>query len=102
MPFWTPLVVDTTGEIGTEKFCDHAVLLSCYNWRTGGFDFERCRLERGHKGPHEAHITIMWSGGKHILGRIQWTDEMDKPPSTADDYWGVKSFWKRADKESAQ
>jgi hypothetical protein len=98
----TPLVVDTTGEIGAEKMCDHAFLMGSYNWRTGGFNFERCHLARGHTGPHEAQITIMLPRDRRILGRVQWTDEMDKPPSVDGDYWGVDSFWKRADKERAK
>ena len=48
-----------------------------------GLSLYRCRLEKGHKGPHTAtgggghskhaiHIRIQWTVGRNILAPVNW------------------------------
>jgi hypothetical protein len=97
----TPLVLDTTGE-KNQHLCDHALLLTAYNWRSGGMNFERCIRKRGHRGVHEAHVTVGYGDNMGVLARVQWTDKQQLPEwgtSTRDDIFGIKRFWREVDKE---
>ena len=88
------LQLDTEGE-SRPHLCSSAFFDQAYNWRTGGFNLWRCRLPRGHKGPHEDYIGVNLHDGGMSYIRVQWTD-WRKQEHLNDQ----EKFWQNVDKEN--